>query len=128
MIYGTTLAVSQENITKDMSLVLRGWTDGVKHVIAHSDHPVELNPTKNGMDIPTEVSFTGTDAELLEWVKDFPHRYGAIYVVSNSDVVYDMEELKPSLVFYRIVINDNTDPKKQVAAKLRSIVESSIEA
>ena len=128
MIHGTTLAVSRENTTKDMSSILRGWTDGVKRVIVHSDHPIELNPTKNGMDIPTEVSFTGSDAGLLEWVETFPHRYGAIYVVSNSDVVYAMEELKPSLVFYRVSINDSIDPKKQIATKLRSIVEHSIEA
>ena len=127
MIYGTPLAVSRENITNDMNLILRGWTDGVKRVIAHIDYPFELSPQRNG-DAPKSVSFIGTDGELLEWVKNFPHPYGAIYVVSNSDVVYAMEELKPSLVFYRVSINDSIDPKKQIAAKLRPIIESSIEA
>ena len=127
MIHGTPLAVSREDITNDMNLILRGWTDGVKRVITNTDHPFELSPQRNG-DAPKGVSFVGTDGELLEWVKNFPHPYGAIYVVSNSDVVYAMEELKPSLVFYRVSINDSIDPKKQIAAKLRPIVESSLEA
>ena len=99
------LAVSRDNIKSDMFKALRGWTDGVKYVINHTDCPVELSPRHRGVDVPTEIALTGSDSELIEWVKDFPHKYGAVYVVSNSNVVYDMNELRPGLEFFEITVN-----------------------
>lgn len=119
MIYGTQLAVSRENIEEDIRRLFNRWTDGTKHLISHNLQP---------MDVRKCAKFTGTDQELIEWVKQFPYKVGAIYVVSDSDVVYDMEELKPSLVFYRIVINDSINLKKQDTSKLRSSIESDIAA
>ena len=128
MIYATKLKVSQDNIAKDIKQYLRPWTDAVKYVITHNDHSFTLSPDANG-NRPKEVSFTGTDEELLNWVKKFPHKYGAIYVVSNSDVVYDMEEEKPNLVFYTInVHNDSINLKEQIFTKLRSLVKPGVQA
>ncbi len=119
MIYGTQLAVSRETIEEDIRRLFNRWTDGSKHLISHNLQP---------MDVRKNAKFTGTDSELIEWVKQFPYTVGAIYVVSDSDVVYDMEELRPSLVFYQIVINDSINVKKQVVTKFRSSVESDIAA
>lgn len=106
MIHDKPLAVSRDNIKEDMFKALRGWTDGTKYVINHNDHPVELSPRHKGLDIPSEVAFSGTNSELKEWVEDFPHKYGAIYVVAGADVVYDMDKLRPGLCFYHISVRD----------------------
>lgn len=100
MIYAKPLAVSRETIENDIRYLFNRWTDGTKHLIAHYLSPVEVR--KN-------AKFTGTDEELVEWVKQFPYKVGAIYVVSDNDVVYDMEALRPSLVFYRIIVKSKDD-------------------
>ena len=103
MIYGTPLTISRDNIEKDINYLFNRWTDGSKHLISNHLQPMEVR---------NNAKFTGTDSELIEWVKQFPYNVGAIYVVSDGDVVYDMEELKPSLVFYRIIISDSQTKSK----------------
>ena len=106
MIYETTLAVSRENIDEDIRRLFNRWTDGSKHLISHYLSPIEFR---------YKSKFNGTDHELLEWVKQFPYKVGAIYVVSDHDIVYDMEAIRPELAFYRIVVtDDNTNTEKQV--------------
>ncbi len=81
------------NITRELDQVLRRWTDGSKKVIANINAPTEIRE---------RAAFVGTDEELAEWVERFPYRYGAIYVVSEGDIMYDIKEMKPSLQYFRI--------------------------
>jgi len=113
-----TLEVSRDTILKDVDMILRRWTDGSKHLISHYLSPIEFRQ---------KASFTGTDHELIEWVKNFPYNVGAIYVVSDHDVVYDMKKLRPSLVFKRIVVKDgdSSDIQKQDDDGTRQIAETS---
>lgn len=105
MIYETPLAVSKDTIKQDMDKILRHWTDGSKHIVSHYLSPTEFRQM---------ASFTGNDHELVEWVRNFPHNVGAVYVVSDHNIVYDMNEIKPNLLFYRIVVrDDNTNIQKQ---------------
>lgn len=97
MIHKTPLAISRENTKKDLEQIMRHWTDGPKHVITHFLSPLPLRSMSECI---------GSEPELKQWVKDYPHKYGAIYVVSEGDVVYDMDELRPGLEFFRIVIRD----------------------
>ena len=97
MIYETALAVSRENILKDVDQIFKHWTDGTKHLISHYLSPIEFRQ---------RASFTGTDHELIECVKNYPSQYAAIYVVSDHDLTYDMQEIRPSLSFYRLVVKD----------------------
>ena len=90
-----TREVSRHNIQDDVNVMLRGWIDGSKHVIAHYLSPIEFREY---------TSFTGTDKELLEWIENFPHKVGAIYVVSDHDLVYDMWQLRPNLVFTHVKV------------------------
>ena len=96
MIY-ETLAVSRENARKDLEIIMRRWTDGTKHVVTHTDAPPGLKSMSECI---------GEESKLKEWVTNYPWRYGAIYVVSEGDVVYDMDELKPGLEFYKITVRD----------------------
>ena len=97
MIYETPLAVSRDKPKEDLERIMRHWTDGSKHVIMHYLEPIELR---------SKAACVGTNSELKQWVRDFPYRYGAIYVVAEGNVVYDMDELRPELVFYHIVVRD----------------------
>jgi len=97
MINETTLAVSRENISKDVEFIFRRWTDGSKYLISHYLSPVEFRKISK---------FTGTDHELLEWVKNFPGKFGAIYVVADHDLLYDMNEIRPGLEFFKLVVED----------------------
>lgn len=100
MIHETPLAVSRENARKDLEQIMRRWTDGTKHVITHFLSPLSLR---------AKSECIGTDSELIQWVNNFPWDYGAIYVVSEGDVVYDMNQLRPGLEFFKIVIKDETE-------------------
>ena len=92
-----TLAVSRETARKDLEFIMRRWTDGSKHVITHSDAPHTLHAMSERV---------GSKSELKEWVSSFPYKYGAIYVVSEGDIVYDMNELRPGLEFFKILVRD----------------------
>jgi len=96
-----TLTVSRESINNDVRQIFRHWTDGSKHLISHYLSPVEFRK---------QASFTGNDHELVEWVENFPHKVGAIYVVSDHDLIQDMEKLRPSLVFYQLEVKDELTP------------------
>ena len=111
MIYEKQLSVSRENILKDVDQIFGHWTNGSKHLISHYLSPIEFR---------RKASFTGNDHELIDWVKNFPHEVGAIYVVSDHDIMYAMEELRPELVFYQLIVkDDNTDIEKQVVGGIR---------
>jgi hypothetical protein len=97
MIYETPLAVSRENARNDLEIIMRRWTDGVKHVITHTNAPRTLHAMSECV---------GEESLLKEWVTDYPWKYGAIYVVSEGDVVYDMDELRPGLEFFKIVVRE----------------------
>jgi quinolinate synthase len=97
MIYETPLAVSRTNIESDMRRITSRWTDGSKHFIAHKNTPFEIR---------REAKFNGSDEDLREWVRQFPHKVGAIFVASDDNIVYDMDEIRPDLVFYHVVTRD----------------------
>lgn len=97
------LTVSPNSINEDVRRIFRHWTDGSKHLISHYLSPIEFRK---------QASFTGTDHELIEWVENFPHTVGAIYVVSDHDIVYDMEKLRPELVFYQLTVKELTTGSK----------------
>jgi len=92
-----TLVVSRENIDTDVERIFRSWTDGSQHLISHYLSPIEFRK---------KAAFTGTDHELLEWVKNFPNKVGTIYVVSDHSIVYDMEKIRPDLVFYQLTMRE----------------------
>jgi hypothetical protein len=100
MIHETPLAVSRENARKDLEQIMRRWTDGTKHVITHFLSPLSLRAMSERI---------GTDSELIQWVKDYPWDYGAIYVVSEGDVVYDMNKIRPGLEYYRIYVENEVE-------------------
>ena len=105
MIIETPLAVSRKNIIADVDKIFRHWTNGSKHLISHYLSPIEFRQ---------KASFTGTDRELIDWVKNFPYKVGAIYVVSDHDIVYDMNDMRPELNFYQLTVEDaKTDIQKQ---------------
>lgn len=100
MIHEIPLAVSRDNARKELEHIMRRWTDGTKHVITHFLSPLQLRAMSERI---------GTDSELIQWVKEFPWDYGAIYVVSQGDVVYDMEKVRPGLEYFRIHVEDGTE-------------------
>lgn len=69
---------------------MRRWTDGSKYVVAHHTAPE---------DVKELATFVGSDDELVEWVNNHPYRYAAIYVVTCSDVAYDMKAVKPTYTY-----------------------------
>ena len=89
--------VSRKNAKNEVEQIMRHWTDGSKHLILHFLEPLDLHPI---------AECIGTDSELKQWVRDYPHKYGAIYVVSEGDMVYDMDQLRPGLEFFHIAVTD----------------------
>lgn len=87
------LTLTGGNITRELDMILRRWTDGSKKVLANINAPVEIRE---------RADFVGTDEELIDWVNRFPYNVGAFYVVSESDIVYNMHEVKPKIQYFRI--------------------------
>ena len=87
------ITLTGNNIPRELDMVLRRWTDGPKSVIANINAPTEIREM---------ATFVGTDDELVDWVKRFRYNVGAIYVVSERDIMYDIKEAKPKLQYFRI--------------------------
>jgi len=77
-------AFSIDELEKDMM----GWTDGGKYVIAHPESPIK---------ILNKADFVGSTNNMLNWVKEFPHKVGTIWVATEEGLLHDMRRLRPSL-------------------------------
>ena len=73
-----------EELEKDM----RGWTDGGKFVIAHPE---------SQLDILEQADFVGSTNNMLQWVKEFPHKVGTIWVATEEGLLHDMRKARPEL-------------------------------
>jgi len=65
-----------------------GWADGGKYLIAHPESPL---PVLN------RAHFVGSTRQMLDWVRDFPHRVGRIYVATEEGLLYNLRALRPEL-------------------------------
>ena len=72
----------------DKDLIWRQWTDGPKYLIAH---PESATPVLERAD------FIGSTSEMLDWIKQFPHNVGTIFVATESGLIDDMQQLRPEL-------------------------------
>lgn len=75
-----------EELEKDM----RSWTDGGKYLVAHPE---------SKLDILNKADFVGSTSKMLEWVKNFPHKVGTIWVATENGLMYDMKKSRPELDF-----------------------------
>lgn len=73
-----------EELEKDM----RGWTDGGKYILAHPESQYELL---------AKADFVGSTNTMLQWVKDFPHKVGTIWVATEEGLLHDMRKARPEL-------------------------------
>lgn len=67
---------------------MRSWTDGSKFVLAHPE---------SGIDILDKADFIGSTNKMLEWIKDFPHKVGTIWVATEEGLLHDMRKARPEL-------------------------------
>lgn len=73
-----------EELTEAMS----GWTDGGKYVIAHPESPLP---------ILQKADYIGSTKGMLNWITQFPHKVGTVWVATEDGLLYNMRELRPDL-------------------------------
>ena len=67
---------------------MRGWTDGNKYLLAHPESQFE---------ILDKADFVGSTNSMLQWIKDFPHKVGTIWVATEEGLLHDMRRARPEL-------------------------------
>ena len=67
--------------------LLRGWSDGPKVLVCHTDSP---------LDIAEMAAFIGSTVEVIEWCKRYAGGGATIYVVGPEKMVYGMQQILPS--------------------------------
>jgi len=76
--------MNADQLKKDM----RGWTDGGKYVLAHPEAQLDLLEM---------ADFVGSTNKMLQWVKDFPHKVGTIWVATEEGLLNDMRKARKEL-------------------------------
>ena len=67
---------------------MRGWTDYPKYLIAH---PESILP------ILKRANYVGSTHGMLNWIREFSHKGGTIFVASEEGIVHDMKLARPEL-------------------------------
>jgi len=67
---------------------MNSWTDGGKYVLAHPESRIEL------LD---KADFVGSTNNMLQWVVNFPHKAGTIWVATEGGLLNDMKKARPEL-------------------------------
>lgn len=72
----------------ELEEAMRGWTDGPKYVLAHPESPLP---------ILQKADFVGSTHGMLNWIKNYPHSVGTIFVATEDGLLYNMREERPEL-------------------------------
>ena len=75
------------NIRHRLIELLRGWSDGPKLLVCHTDSPLEAVEM---------AAFVGSTEEIIEWSKKFAGNGATIYVVGPEKMVYGMQQILPT--------------------------------
>lgn len=73
-----------EELAKEMDK----WTDYGKFLIAHPESPLP---------VLKKADYIGSTHGMLNWIKEFPHRRGHIWVATEDGLLYNMRKLRPKL-------------------------------
>ncbi len=73
---------------EELERAMRGWTDGGKFVLAHPESPLP---------VLKKADYIGSTHGMLNWIKEFPHSVGTIWVATEEGLLYNMRELRPEL-------------------------------
>ncbi len=73
---------------KELDKAFKTWTDGPKYLIAHPESPLPILKRAN---------MVGSTTKMINFVKDFVGDVGTIYVATESNLLYNMKELRPDL-------------------------------
>ena len=68
--------------------IFRGWTDGPKFLLAHPDSPPQ---------VLERAYFIGLSNEILDWVRNYPHKHATIMIDTDDELVCEMQNLRPEL-------------------------------
>ena len=80
---------SKTTETRTTEQLWRGWTDGVKYVLAAPTSDTEFIQ---------QAKAIGSPDELYTWMKTFPHRYGTFFIDAPEDMLTKMRGLRPELL------------------------------
>jgi len=72
----------------ELDVMFRRWTDYPKYLIAHPEAPLP---------VLKRADFVGSTHGMLNWIKEFPHEHGTIYVATEEGILYNMKLARPSL-------------------------------
>ena len=67
--------------------LLRGWSDGPKILVCHTDSP---------LDIAEMAAFIGSTEEIIEWSKKYAGGGATIYVAGPEKIVYGIRQILPT--------------------------------
>ncbi len=72
----------------ELDRAMAGWVNGGKFVIAHPESPLP---------ILKKADFVGSTHGMLNWISEFPHKLGTIWVATEDGLLYNMKQLRPEL-------------------------------
>ncbi len=64
------------------------WSDGKKYLLAHPESPLP---------VLQRADLVGSTSQMLNWVREFAHSSGMIYVATESGLLFNMRQLRPDL-------------------------------
>lgn len=73
---------------EEIEKLWRQWTDGPKYLLAHPESPLP---------VLKRADYIGSTHGMLNWVKEFEHDVGTIYVATEEGLLYNMRALRPEL-------------------------------
>lgn len=73
---------------EELEREMQGWTDGKKYLLAHPE---------SKLDILAKADLVGSTSNMLQWVIDFPHKVGTIWVATEEGLLHDMRKARPEL-------------------------------
>lgn len=73
---------------EELEKAMMGWTDGGKYVLAHPESPLP---------ILEKADYVGSTHGMLNWIREFPHKVGTIWVATEDGLLYNMRNERPEL-------------------------------
>ena len=73
---------------EELNKAFNEWTEAPQYLIAHPESPLP---------ILNRANFVGSTSKMLDWIKNFPHKIGTIYVATEEGLLYDMRKIRPEL-------------------------------
>jgi len=73
---------------EELDVIWKSWTDAPKYLLAHPESPLP---------VLQRADYIGSTHGMLNWVREFPHQVGTVYVATEEGLLHNMRKMRPEL-------------------------------